>query len=186
MKVLLRSIYCVYNVIQRAFNKLVVSSFHKARFGKCGKKITIGAKSKFYGADNLILGDDISIGPEAMFMCTRAKIHIGSHVMFGPKVSMITGGHRIDMIGKYMDQIEGDEKLPENDKDIVIEGDNWIGANATILKGVTIGVGAVVAANVVVTRSVPAYAVVGGVPAKVLKMRFTDEEIVVHEQLLKK
>lgn len=63
------------------------------------------------------------------------------------------------------------DKLPENDQDVVFEGDNWIGANAIILKGVTVGKGSVISAGAVVTHNVPAYAIVGGVPAKVIRMR---------------
>ena len=76
-------------------------------------------------------------------------------------------------------------KLPENDQDVVFEGDNWIGMNTTILKGVTIGRGCIVAAGAVVNKSTPPYTIVGGVPAKVLKMRFTPEQIKIHEDLLR-
>ena len=54
----------------------------------------------------------------------------------------------------------------------------------TILKGVTIGRGSVIAAGAVVTKSCPPYSIVGGVPAKVLKMRFTSGEIKEHERML--
>ena len=67
---------------------------------------------------------------------------------------------------------------------MVIEDGCWIGANVTILKGVTIGRGSVVAAGAVVTRSCPPYSIVGGVPARVIKPRFTAEEIEEHESLL--
>ena len=63
------------------------------------------------------------------------------------------------------------EKSPDNDKDVVFEGDNWVGANAIILKGVTVGKGSVISAGAVVTHNVPPYAIVGGVPAKVIRMR---------------
>ena len=56
--------------------------------------------------------------------------------------------------------------------------------NSTILKGVTIGRGCIVAAGAVVNKSTPPYSIVGGVPAKVLKMRFTEEEIIEHERIL--
>lgn len=67
---------------------------------------------------------------------------------------------------------------------VVVEEKVWIAANATILKGVRIGKDAVVAAGSVVTKDVPPYAIVGGVPAKVIKMRFTPEEIEAHNIML--
>lgn len=76
------------------------------------------------------------------------------------------------------------QKRPEDDQDVIIESDVWIGCNVTILKGVTIGKGSVVAAGAVVTKSCPPYSVIGGVPAKVIKKRFTEDEIVKHEDLL--
>ncbi|MGM9958608.1 MAG: CatB-related O-acetyltransferase [Erysipelotrichaceae bacterium] len=61
--------------------------------------------------------------------------------------------------------------------DIVIEDDVWLGENAVVLSGVTIGQGAIVAAGAVVTKNVPPYAIVGGVPARVIKYRFDSEMI---------
>lgn len=66
----------------------------------------------------------------------------------------------------------------------MIEDDVWCGANVTILKGVTIGRGSVVAAGAIVTKSFPPYSIIGGVPAKLIKMRFSPEEIERHEALL--
>jgi chloramphenicol O-acetyltransferase type B len=62
-------------------------------------------------------------------------------------------------------------------EDIKIGNDVWIGAKAIVLDGITIGHGAVIAANAVVTKDVPPYAIVGGVPAKILKYRFNDVKI---------
>lgn len=83
------------------------------------------------------------------------KIYVGDHVMFGPHVFLITGGHRMDVLDTYMDVITNAEKFPEDDQDIALEGDSWIGANAIILRGVTVGKGAVVGAGAVVTQDVP-------------------------------
>ena len=117
-------------------------------------------------------------------MCAGAPIHIGDHVMFGPRVTVITGDHRMDYVGKYLIDVRGVDKLPENDQPVIFEGDNWIGANATILKGVTVGEGAVVAAGAVVTKNVAPYTIVGGVPAKYIGDRFAPEELAHHRQLL--
>ena len=95
----------------------------------------------------------------------------GDDVMFGPGVTVITGDHRTDILDRPMITVTDSEKSPDNDKDVVFEGDNWVGANAIILKGVTVGKGSVVSAGAVVTHDVPPYAIVGGVPAKVIRMR---------------
>ena len=60
---------------------------------------------------------------------------------------------------------------------VEIGHDVWIGTNVTILPSVKIGNGAIIAAGAVVTKDIPDYAIVGGVPAKVLKYRFSDDEI---------
>ena len=130
----------------------------------------------------MTVGDYTSIPKGATFYCTEASLAIGKKVIFGPHPTIITGDHRIDVIGKYI--MDSTEKLPENDAPVVIEDDVWTGANVTILKGVTIGRGSVIAAGAVVTKSFPPYSIIGGVPAKLLKMRFTPDEIEKHERLL--
>ena len=61
--------------------------------------------------------------------------------------------------------------------DIIVKDDVWIGENALIMSGVTLGQGCIVAAGAVVTKDVPPYAIVGGVPAKVIRYRFTEAQI---------
>lgn len=85
---------------------------------------------------------------------------------------------------KYMTDITDEMKLTENDQSVTLCGDNWVGANATILKGVIIGEGAIVAAGSLGINDVPSYAIVG-VPAKVIKYRFSNNEIEKHKELLK-
>lgn len=87
---------------------------------------------------------------------------------------------KIEII-KYIIDVTDAEKLPEHDAPVVIEDDVWCGANVTILKGVTIGHGSVVAAGAVVTKSCPPYSIIGGVSAKIIKKRFTPEQIKEHE-----
>lgn len=70
-----------------------------------------------------------------------------------------------------------DTFLVNGSKEIIIKNDVWIGTNTLIMPGVTIGNGAIIAGGAVVTKDVPDYAIVGGVPAKVIKYRFTKEEI---------
>ena len=174
MKSFLRLCYLIFNLIYRGTYKYILMPFKKSMLKQCGKHVYIGQ-----GCDltfkNVSVGNHVSINKNCMFMCTKAEIIIGDHVMFGPHVFMITGGHRTDIQGRFMDEISNDEKRPIDDQDIILEGDNWIGANSIILKGVTIGKGAVVAAGAIVTKDVEPYTIVGGIPARVIKKRFEFE-----------
>lgn len=170
------TLYDTFGFPARIWNRFFKNPIIKISVGKCGRDVRLGQKFQAYGIQNIYLGNDISFGIGTVMMCTRAKIKVGDHVMTGPGVTFITGSHRYDIAGRMMKSIKNDEKLPENDQDIVLEGDNWIGANATILKGVTVGTGAIVASGAVVTRDVIPFSIVGGVPARVIKMRFNSEE----------
>ena len=142
----------------------------------------------FQGLWNLSVGDGTSIPKGSTIYCTDATCTIGKKVLFGPKPTIISGDHRIDILGKYIADVTVEEKFVDGvnvyDQPVVIEDDVWCGANVTILKGVTIGHGSVVAADAVVTKSFPPYSIIGGIPAKLIKMRFTEEEIMEHERML--
>ena len=159
------------------------SFFWKRSMKYCGRGVYLRPMSSdIKGLWNLSIGDYSSIPKGSILYCTEAPLIIGKKVIFGPRPTIITGDHRIDVIGKYI--MDSDDKLPENDMLVRIEDDVWCGANVTILKGVTIGRGSVVAAGAVVTKSCPPYSIIGGVPAKVLKRRFTDKQIIEHDILL--
>ena len=159
------------------------SPVYKHSMKHCGKNVYLRPTcSDLKGLYNLSIGDGSSIPKGSVFYCTEAPLTIGRKVIFGPNPTIITGDHRINVVGKFI--MDSNEKLPENDAPVVIEDDVWCGANVTILKGVTIGRGSVVAAGAVVTKSCPPYSIIGGVPAKVLKRRFSKEEIIEHERNL--
>ena len=152
----------------------------------CGRGVSLRPMSSdLKGLENLSIGDGTSVPKGSTFYCTDAPLTIGKKVIFGPKPTIITGDHRIDLIGKHLIDVTVAEKLPENDLPVVIEDGVWCGANVTILKGVTIGRGSIIAAGAVVTQSCEPYSIIGGIPAKLLKMRFTPEQIAEHERLLR-
>lgn len=156
---------------------------YKRAMAHCGKGVYLRPMSSdIKGVENLSIGDGTSIPKGSTFYCTDAPLTIGKKVIFGPKPTIITGDHRIDIIGKHIIDVTVNDKLPENDMPVTIEDGCWIGANVTILKGVTIGSGSIVAAGAVVTKSFPPYSIIGGVPAKLIKMRFTPEQIEEHER----
>lgn len=148
---------------------------------ECGRNVMIKPLSSvFKGIENFHLSSYIRIARYAVVYSTKANVYIGSKVGIAPYLKIITGNHDYRHAGKFM--FDGDyEKNPDDDKDVIIEGDSWFGINVTILSGVTIGRGSVIASGAVVNKSCPPYSIVGGVPAKIIKYRFTIEEALEHE-----
>lgn len=138
------------------------------KFAEAGSNVVVDSGCVFLPPSNVSVGSDVYIGPGCYFLTSNATIRIGSGVVFGPQVAIVTGDHNTAAAGRMFD---AREKRPSDDADVTIEDDVWIGFRATILKGVTVHVGAVVAAGAVVTRDVPGRHIVGGVPAKVLRVR---------------
>lgn len=150
---------------------------YKRTMKHCGKGVYLRPMSSdIKGYENLSVGDGTSIPKGSVIYCTDAPCTIGKKVVFGPRPTIITGDHRIDLRDKEIIDVTREEKLPENDQPVVIEDGCWIGANVTILKGVTIGRGSVVAAGAVVTRSCEPYSIIGGVPAKLIRARFASND----------
>ena len=127
----------------------------------CGKKVNI-EKGALFSA-KVSLGDYSGIGINAHISGTCT---IGSHVMMGPNVTIITRNHKHDDLTQPM-MFQGFEE----ERPVVIGNDVWIGERVMIMPGVHIGNGCILAAGAVVTHDVPDYAVVAGVPAKIIKMR---------------
>src|SRR4030095_4728392 len=117
---------------------------------------------------------------------TNEKIRIGNFVSIANEVIFMLGGsHNMNFLSTYPFKTKlrnGDNDIPISKGPIVIEDDVWIGTRSTILSGVTIEKGAVIAACSVVTRNVPPYSIVAGNPAKVIKYRFDDH---VREYMIK-
>lgn len=114
---------------------------------------------------NVSIGENSSISNNTCISGAAAGVQIGGDVMIAPGCCINAFDHGIKLdAGPMIRQVN-------NEAPVVIEDDVWIAANCTITKGVTIGTGAIVAANSVVTKNVAPYSIVGGVPAKLIGMR---------------
>jgi len=122
-------------------------------------------------------------GAEIIAYDKTTKLTIGSHCSFADGVKIMLGGeHRLDWVTTYpfnvleprFSHIVGH---PASKGDVAIGNDVWVGRDAMILSGVSIGDGAIVAARSLVVRDVPPYGVVGGNPARLLRMRFEPDTV---------
>ncbi|WP_433538072.1 acyltransferase [Micromonospora sp. CA-249363] len=137
-----------------------------------------------YTYETIEVGRNVDLGHRPILMALRSRIRIGDNVMFGPEVTIRGGNHRIDRVGVPMVAVEKGSADGDLDRGVTIGDDVWVGTRAVILHGVTIGRGAVIGAGAVVTRSVPAYAIAAGNPARVIRLRWPVETIISHEQLV--
>jgi acetyltransferase-like isoleucine patch superfamily enzyme len=153
----------------------------QSQFRSCGRNVHFGRGCQF-SYSTISLGHDVYIGPGATFMSALSRIEIGNKVLFGPNVTIMGGNHRTDLVGAYMYDVT--EKLPDNDRDVIIEDDVWVGCNAIILKGVRIGRGSIIGAGSVVVKSVPPYTVYVGSPGLKTKARWDAGTIADHERIL--
>ncbi len=184
MKFFINMIGHLFLLAQKAGERVKIQNYMK-RFPECGKNVTIAPDCVMI-PEHIRIGSNVSIGYGCSLLASIAYINIGNNVMIAPGGVIRGGGHRTDLIGKYMIDVRDNEKLPENDRDVNIEDDVWIGQNAIILKGVTIGKGSVVGAGAIVTKTIPPYTIHVGVNSPKEWPRFTEAEIEEHEQLLKR
>jgi maltose O-acetyltransferase len=133
-------------------------------FQSAGRDINVERNAYFGSGRNVVIGHRSGLGLSA-WLSTRGGLTIGNDVMIGPEVMIFTTNHRTDRLDLPM------REQGATDEPVVIGDDVWIGARAILLPGIRIGSGAIIAAGSVVTRDVPAGAIVGGNPARLIRLR---------------
>lgn len=162
----------------------ILAVFYKRAMKSCGSNVYLRpSNSDFKGLQNLSVGGT-SLPKGSTIYCSKVQCKIGRNVIFDPKPTIITGYHRIDIVGKFIIDVGNDEKLSENDLPVVIEDDVWCGVNVTILKGVTIGHGNVVTAGCYRDKVVSAIFDYWWHSCQTYKMRFTKEQTEEKDKIL--
>lgn len=155
--------YCYNCFVSKVPFQVLRYCFLKFWLGGIGENVNIQMGCRFMNGRKVNMGDHNVINYGCIFDGRRYQIRIGSNVSIGPEAAVLTLGH--------------DPQSPEfADKggDVIIGDRVWIGYRALILPGIEIGEGAVIAAGSVVTKSVPAYTIVGGNPARQIGKRNKD------------
>ncbi len=173
------------NPIKKLFHRMY--RIYAVRSGVVlGQRVHLGLGSILYAPNRMAVGDDVYIGKGCTIECDGS---IGAHTMLANHVGLVgRHDHDVSVVGasvRYAPWV-GDKSAGRTGAvdALTVGPDVWIGFGAIVLTGATIGRGAIVAAGAVVTRDVPAYAIVAGVPAKHVGMRFTPDQIEIHEQRL--
>ena len=149
-------IYRPYRLFFPWLRRLFVSAFVE----KCGKGIIVKHNADI--SAHIEIGDHSELGTRCMI---HSNVKIGNHVIMGPDVKIYSRNHGYSSLEVPI-QLQG--RIQES---TTIGDDVWIGANAVILPGVSVGDHVVIGAGSIVTKDIPDYAIVGGNPAKVIKLR---------------
>lgn len=137
----------------------------------------IGSNNKFrpgvFITSAATIGNNNFFGDRTMIGYAR----IGNYCSFGPDVKIAQSQHSIDYITTYQNISKRNVGFSLMAQETIVESDVWIGANAVVMQGVHVSTGVVIGANAVVTKDVPPYAIAVGIPAKIIRYRFSDETI---------
>ncbi len=154
-------------------NKIGKFSIFKGELGRCS----------YIGDNSIILGRVgryTSIADRVHVISGRHPLKapfVSTHPVFYAKTSAIGNSYVNRQLFEEYQFVKQNETNNEGEYSSIIGNDCWIGEGASIIGGVVLGDGAVVLANATVTKNVPPYAIVAGVPAKITGYRYSDEEI---------
>lgn len=164
----------------KLFSRNLLFSFYKKKFKSLGNGTKINPTASIHDKRLVSIGENSFIGKWCHISIVKpALLVVGNHAIISPYTKILAGDHRMDYVGKFISVINDPINIP-----IAIENDTMIGMDAMVLKGVTIGEGAVIGAKAVVVKNVLPYTVAVGIPAKMIKLRFNLEDIPRHMEAI--
>lgn len=154
----------VFALPRYKFLAVLKAGLLRAMGAKIGKRVVFYPGVWIAPGRNLVLGDDVDLALDVL-ITTSGGVEIGDRTLIGYRAQILSANHIIPHKPERIFE-SGHEKAS-----VSIGRDVWIGGNSMVMPGVKIGDGAVVAGGSVVTRDVPEFTIVGGVPAKIIKER---------------
>lgn len=170
LKLVLKVLSSMFSVafLKQAFDSLSELTLENALALKkmnLGKSIPISSTARFGNPQNISIGNRSNINRYCVLLAGESsKIIMGTDCLTGPGVTIVAS--KYDVKGKNIIR-----SYPADERDVIIGNDVWLGANAVVLPGVTIGDGAIVGAGSVVSKNIGAYEIAVGTPAKKIKTR---------------
>jgi maltose O-acetyltransferase len=162
---LFRLVYKLSNWRRWDAVKRLRGRYYSGLLSAAGEGLRVGQDVRVYRPEMVSVGDSCYLGDGVQLYPWNATITLGNHVLVAAGARMITRKHGFAELDRPMAD-QGYTNAP-----IVIEDDVWIGFQSVILPGVTIGQGSIVGAGSVVTRDVAPHSIVGGVPARLIRVR---------------
>lgn len=172
--------YRIISKLKHLYRCWVISQ-EKKKLGHCGQRVKVEWPNTLN--EKIFLHDDVYIYGGAKFIIGHGgKFIMKHHAGASQGLTVITGKHG-KRVGSWFHDIMWTGELDE-ESTVTVEEDVQIGANVTLMPGVTIGRGAQIGACSVVTKDIPPYAIAAGCPAKVIKFHFSTDQIIKHESIL--
>ena len=166
----LRKIYAQY-----------VGVYNDRAYGKKGIH-TIVANDSSLVRQNMYLDDYCVVQGQTNFISNKGKLIVKKYSVISSGCTIVPGSHKLTVGVPFY--LATTNHINDDEGDIIIEEDCWVGAGCILLPKCHIGRGAVIGAGSVVKKDVPPYAVVVGVPAKIIATKFTIDEVLKHESIL--
>lgn len=177
MKALIRRLLGGFRTIYQQY----VEPYNKKKYAKIGEH-TIIASNTHMVPRNMEIDDYCVIQDRLNFISFKGKLYVKKYSVISSGVTIVPASRQLTVgVPFYLSTVG---HINDKEGDVRIDEDCWIVTGAIILSNCHIGRGAVVAAGAVVTKDVPPYAVVAGVPARIIASKFTREQIMEHESIL--
>lgn len=176
---MVKLVVAILNMWQAFVNKCRLKNIH---LGYKGKNVMFVFPSCISNPSQVYLHDYSRLQQRHTIYNYTGKFVLKEYSGISVDLLVVTGNHKPTVgIPQYLLALS---HINDDERDVIVEEDVWIGARVTLLAGAHIGRGAVIGANTLVNKEIPPYAVAVGSPAKIIAAKFTIDEILEHERIL--